>query len=317
MIRLLALYLTIAFLYGCSATHPPVEPLPPQYDKWGCLMPPQVVALNNQGLNIEAISFRDFAIGKVDYKSTPDLRTLLEKEAVNSLVAEYLLCNAKARGDIDKNNQEQIQYLRNFFHFIESRPTPDQISDYPKQHPFPASSVPMRTSLSVDCHLGFLPKLAPLNKRVYAMSLYPTPKEVGGGGLIEYFSANGEFAWPKKNGLQMTGYACELMNGGNTSIFNISMVFDLIFRSVVTDSKGGAQRSGEVTLARNYPITVSRIDPGPNGAFIFYIFNNSSQFVEVLLPKSAAYKLPEDTQRQTASLIQPELTMIFPPWAEN
>lgn len=278
-------------------------------------MPPQVVALNNQGLNLEAISFRDFAIGKVDYKSTPDLRTLLEKEAVNSLVAEYLLCNAKARGDIDKNNQEQIQYLRNFFHFIESRPTPDQISDYPKQHPFPVSSAPVRIWLSVDCHLGFLPKLAPLNKRVYAMDLYPTPSYIG--GLIEYFSANGEFAWPEKNGLQMTGYACELMNGSNVSIFNISMAFDLIFRRVVTDSKGGGQRSGEVTLARNYPITVNRIDPGPNGAFIFYIFNKSSQFVEVFLPKSAAFKLPGDIQRQTASLIQPELIMNFPPWAEN
>lgn len=280
-------------------------------------MPAQVIALNSQGFNLEAISFKDFAIGKMDYRSNPDLRILLEKDAQNSLVAEYLLCSAKARGDIDKSNSEQIQYLRNFFHFIESRPTPDQISDYPKQHPFPASFAPIRTSLSVDCHLGFLLKLAPLKKRVYAMSLYPTPKEIGGGGLIEYFSANGEFAWPKKNGLQMTGYACELMNGGNVSIFNISMAFDLKFRSVVTDSKGGGQSSAEVTLAKKYPITVSRIDPGPNGAFIFYIFNISSQFVEVLLPKSAAFKLPGDLQRQTTSLIQPELTMMFPPWTEN
>ena len=125
MIRLLALYLTIAFLYGCSATHPPVEPLPPQYDKWGCLMPPQVVALNNQGLNLEAISFRDFAIGKVDYKSTPDLRTLLEKEAVNSLVAEYLLCNAKARGDI---NFHLVDF--HLHHF----PVPGNLGEQSKSH---------------------------------------------------------------------------------------------------------------------------------------------------------------------------------------
>lgn len=315
MIRLMALYLTMAFLYGCSASHPPVESIPPQYDKWGCQMPAQVIALNSQGFNLEAISFKDFAIGKMDYRSNPDLRILLEKEAQNSLVAEYLLCSAKARGDIDKSNSEQIQYLRNFFHFIQSRPTPDQISDYPKQHPFPVSSAPVRIWLSVDCHMGFLPKLAPLNKRVYAMELYPTPIDIG--GLIEYFSANGEFAWPKKNGLQMAGYACELMHGGNVSIFNISMAFDLIFRSVVTDSKGGGQRSAEVTLAKKYPITVSRIDPGPNGAFIFYIFNSSSQFVQVFLPKSAAFNLPGDTHRQTTSLIQPELTMMFPPWTEN
>lgn len=53
------------------------------------------------------------------------------------------------------------------------------------------------------------------------MELYPTPIDIG--GLIEYFSANDEFVWPKKNGLQMTGYACEPMNGGNVSIFNISI----------------------------------------------------------------------------------------------
>jgi hypothetical protein len=314
MIRTLPIYLALVFFYGCSASHPPAENIPTQYDKWDCLMPPQVIALNNQGLNLEAISFRDFAIGKIDYKSNPDLRTLLEKEAVNSLVAEYLLCNAKARGDIDKNKPEQIQYLRNFFHFIESRPTPDQISNYPKQHPFPVSFAPTETTLSVDCHVGFLPGSAAPKKRIYAMTLYPTPNEMGGGGLVEYFSANGEFAFPKDHGHPMTAYECEFMNGGNVSIFNISMAFDLVFRSVVTDSNGHVQRSGEVTLDQKYPIIVNRIDPGPNGTFIFYIYNMCPQFVEVHLPKSVTFEPPGGTQKQTTSLIQPPLRMKFAPW---
>jgi len=311
--RTLLLSLGMAFIYGCSAAHGPVEPITPQYDKWGCSIPAQVIALNNQGFNLESLSIREFAIGKVDYKSNPDLRLLLEKEATNSLVAEYLLCNAKGRGDIDKNKPEQIQYLRNFFHFIQSGPTPDQISDYPKQHSFPVSSPGVKTSktsLSISCHYGFMPERS--HDRIYTLSLFPTPKEAGGGGFVEHFSLSGEFQWPTKNGLKMTGYACELMNGGNVSIFNIEMVFDLTFMEVVKSQTGSLQ-SGKVTLARPYLARVDRIDPGPSSAFNFYIFNQSSQFVEVLLPKAAAFVIAESTERQSSKIIQPEIRLVFEP----
>lgn len=67
MIRRLCFYMTMAAVCGCATSHPPVETVSSTTDKHGCEVPIQVIALNRQGLNLEAISLKEVAIGKVDY----------------------------------------------------------------------------------------------------------------------------------------------------------------------------------------------------------------------------------------------------------
>ena len=133
-------FFVLAFSSACSFNQPVAEQLPTQYDKWGCTIPPTVVALNKQGLNIEAISIMDVAVGKVDYRSTPELQVLLEKHSSNSMVAEYLSCGAIARGEVDKNNPEQVYHLKKFLHFMGTGPKPDEVSNWHRENPLPQSS---------------------------------------------------------------------------------------------------------------------------------------------------------------------------------
>ena len=145
------------------------------------------------------------------------------------------------------------------------------------------------------------------------MTLFPVSKEVGGGGLSEFFSrGGGEMKWPESVNGQPMGYACHLINHGNIPIFNVSMSFGLIFREVVQDQQLGTLKSGKVTLARDYSIQVNRID-GSNGAFLFYVANHSPQFVQVTLPKSAVFQVPGIEQQQTTRIIQPRIIMNFLP----
>lgn len=142
MKQLLGLLSPLLFvaLAACSLARPPVEPLALQKDRWGCEMPPQVVALTKQGINLEGLHLGDVALGKIDYQSDPDMRVLVEKHSLNSIVGQYLLCNAMERGEIDKNNHTQVDYLRRFLHFMGSGPNPDQIRAWPKENLFRKSS---------------------------------------------------------------------------------------------------------------------------------------------------------------------------------
>ena len=143
----------IAFSSACSLNQPVAEQVPTQYDKWDCTIPPTVVALNQQGLNIEAISIMAVAVGKIDYRSTPELQVLLEKHSSNSMVAEYLSCGAIARGEVDKNNPEQVYHLKKFLHFMGSGPKPDEVSNWHRENPLPQSSQKRQGALSQE-HLA-------------------------------------------------------------------------------------------------------------------------------------------------------------------
>jgi hypothetical protein len=144
----LLLLAELILLSACSLTQSTSEQVSPQVDRFGCTMPPAVVALNPQGLILEGVSIKDVAIGKIDYHSAPELKVLLEKNASNSMVAEYLVCGAIKRGEVDSNKPEQIDHLRKFLHFMGTGPTPENMSQWHKENPFPSGSDKQKLSRS-------------------------------------------------------------------------------------------------------------------------------------------------------------------------
>jgi hypothetical protein len=77
-----------------------------------------------------------------------------------------------------------------------------------------------------------------------------------------------------------------------------------LFQQEVKRSDGGAQ-SGETYLARDWPISITKIDPGSANPFVFYIVNMNQYFVTVSPPDIATGKQLGDTTPKTITIIKP------------
>jgi len=123
-------------------------------------------------------------------------------------------------------------------------------------------------ALLVECFSGVMPTTP---ERIYALNLFPVPAENGGGGLAEYFSFDnkGERTWPKsKTGFPLMAYKCQLTNYGTAPLFNVFLALHLQFQNSIAEDNG-SERSGEVYLRRDWPISISKIDPGTSNPFVF------------------------------------------------
>jgi len=144
-------------------------------------------------------------------------------------------------------------------------------------------------------------------ERIYALSLFPTPKENGGGGLVEYFSFDEKKAdriWPKgKSGFPLSAYRCQLTNYDAATLFGVQIDMHLDFQRSVRQENGS--QSGEVLLSREWPIFITKIDPTPTNAFVFYVFNTTEHFVRVSFPEFAAAKQLHDETAKRVRLVRP------------
>lgn len=141
------------------------------------------------------------------------------------------------------------------------------------------------TPFFAECHFGLMPTQSPEN-RLYVLNVFPTPIANGGGGFGEITKSSDQpFTWPTPGGVPMQAYQCKITNYGLKTIFNIGISFAWVFRKAVPDKDHPSTlRSGEVTLERDWPCQIPKIDPGTANSFIFYISNMSDQFVDVSLP---------------------------------
>jgi hypothetical protein len=123
----------------------------------------------------------------------------------------------------------------------------------------------------------------------------PTPIENGGGGMNVHAIAGGS-DYKFSDGLRHV-YRCQVINYESVTVTDISMDLHLTFQEVIqVGDNPNNQRSGEVTLARSWPITIAKIDPGPQNPFVFYIFSATRHFVYVRFPAGAtARRIGENT----------------------
>jgi hypothetical protein len=159
-------------------------------------------------------------------------------------------------------------------------------------------------AILIECHYGIMPTTP---ERVYALNLFPTPIENGGGGLVEYFSFDekkGERIWPKsKDGFPLSAFKCQLTNYDAATLFGVKINMQLQFLETVRD--GNNVHSGKATLAREWPIFITKIDPGASNAFVFYTFNMTDRFVGVTFPESGSASQLQDQEPKKVRLIQP------------
>jgi hypothetical protein len=166
-------------------------------------------------------------------------------------------------------------------------------------------------AILVECHLGAMPTTP---ERIYALNLFPTPKENGGGGLVEYFSFDerkGDRIWPKsKPGFPLMAYRCQLTNYDGATLFGVEINMKLKFQEAVKQESGAL--SGKTFLQRDWPILIGKIDPGAANAFVFYVFSTTEHFATVSFPDAARAKQLIDDDKKQVRLINPAQMSFVP-----
>ena len=73
--------------------------------------------------------------------------------------------------------------------------------------------------------------------------------------------------------------------------------------------------AGKITVSRQWPIDIDKIDPGTSNAFSFYVYNTSDTMVIVSFPDSVTFQTGADEVRQNIRLVHSNVPMEF--WPEQ
>lgn len=152
-------------------------------------------------------------------------------------------------------------------------------------------------ALFVDCKIGSMP-IKSETGRISALSLFPLPKENGGGGLGEYWAGrSGEFNWTNLG--VIWAYSCQVTNYFNRPLTSILVPIHLRFyESITRDSR--TKEGGKITLERDWPVIITKIDEGAEKPFVFYVWNMSDNFAEFIIPDKATFQFVGETTRRVA-----------------
>jgi len=113
-------------------------------------------------------------------------------------------------------------------------------------------------------------------------------------------------------------YRCEITNYESAPLLQVSLEFRVEYREVIKDAL--ISKSGDVVYSREYPILLSKINPGKRNAAIFFVYNQTRYLARVIPPEVGSYiALAGKAQRQarlcpigmvTAMSLWPPMQMI-------
>ncbi len=135
-----------------------------------------------------------------------------------------------------------------------------------------------KNDLFIELLTGEMPPAVPNGQIYYAMSPFPD----GGGGLGEQIANDDDrLRWSKEiyfarqkgyQGIPVLVY--RVTNYSGKTLVDVEMApVVTYFESVVGDPNGLLA----VKVAKPWPITIQKIDPGPANAFVFYVLNDSTK----------------------------------------
>ncbi len=141
------------------------------------------------------------------------------------------------------------------------------------------------SNVFVDCRLGTMPSIMPPEGRIPVLLTSELPKENGGGGFGDYFGQPGStMKWSNEQRPDFV-YRCEMTNNSPAPLLNVAFDVHLVFRQPELVPKNpNARRQGAITLDREWPVTIPKIDVGR--PFVFYVWNRVERFVQVSLPST-------------------------------
>jgi hypothetical protein len=174
---------------------------------------------------------------------------------------------------------------------------------------------PKQEQLFVDCYSTRGSAVLPSEGHVYVLSLQEIPESVMKVDNLEDITGKPglDFSGKDINGLPIKVAQCHITSYGSGPIFNITTTPHVTFQQAVQKSASESE-SGKVTLSREWPIKIPKIDSGPDHAYVFYVMNESNRFVSLSFPDKVTASVLGNSEQRTLQLIKGQkLALQFSP----
>jgi len=124
------------------------KPVIMQEDSYGCMPPSSTVFTSNKiDINLAQVVFKNMSVGELNVKNYPEVISLMNEAAQNNAVRDFYRCLAKKR---DGWNDEQLAWQDKMIFFSQAKPTPtpEQLTIFLKENPFPTSHSKVKPDVS-------------------------------------------------------------------------------------------------------------------------------------------------------------------------
>jgi hypothetical protein len=166
-----------------------------------------------------------------------------------------------------------------------------------------------------ECRLSELPSNVPPGGRIFYMPLfYSQESAVKPIGLAFRDGQPGaEWQWfPDTKFAQI--YRCEMINYGRDPLLQVSLMFKVEYREINQNEDKSVSTAGKSVHVEEWPIFLSRIDPGKDNTSAFYIYNQSSFYAYVIPPNDGYYTSLSDRSVHRAALLNVGMTAGMGLW---
>jgi len=169
------------------------------------------------------------------------------------------------------------------------RPITVNLPPFPVAQQAPVNSQKENGNVFLDCRMGPMPYAWPESGHIYVLDPIEGPDSMGGGGLTDYFAKpRAEAKW-NNTGIPTYANRCELTNYFNRTLLNVQINFGMAFREALSlPDSPNSLREGPITVNRHWLVPISKLDPGPTGTYVFYVWNCCiNRFIEIGSPEYA------------------------------
>jgi hypothetical protein len=172
--------------------------------------------------------------------------------------------------------------------------------------------------LLLECQQASLPTVGlPRQSSLTVVSPFRFDKE-GTIGISGVVTEPGELIHlPEEwKGKSASSARCRLTNYGKTTLFNVEVPIRITFKRIKRGSAPGNAIAEEIINVAETKLPITKIEPGGDAAYIFYIHNQGRDVVEPQFPDTANYLPPGTETRRPVTLIQaaPFLHRYFALW---
>lgn len=154
-------------------------------------------------------------------------------------------------------------------------------------------------NLVFECHLADLPTKVSADGEIATLPLFYSP---GSGGepiglAIRHGQPGSDWDWFRDLKFPQV-YRCEITNYGTVPLLQVTVKFKIEYRKTLATDTG--RSAGNVVHTYDWPVLLSKIDPGSSNAATFYVYNQSRYHARVSPPDTAVYiVLGQNTPRES------------------
>ncbi len=159
--------------------------------------------------------------------------------------------------------------------------------------------------LLIECRFGPLPTTVPPEGILHMFVPFRMGPDAKSIGFAERAGQPGEkWEWPKAwTSLPLNSYRCTVTNYGNEPIFSVNLPIRVSYKELIKDpANPGGGKTGNVTSFDDSIVSIPKIDP--KMSFVFYTYNQDSDFFEVALAQApTTYLRAGSTKPEQASIL--------------